>query len=381
MGNRFLPDIIALMEYRSTADRPDQLEACIVYIEKFFSGIPGVFLQRCERHGKPSLVVTLGETKHPQVFLCAHVDVVDGPEKIFTPRLEGDILYGRGSCDMKDSAVLIMYLMKEFALTAPHLSVGAMFTTDEEVGGGDGVGYLLRECGYGADVVVVPDSGNGPETVITQSKGLAHIKISAHGISAHGGLPWRGENAIEMIMDAYEKIKTCFAYPENCTEQDWIETCNLGMIEGGHAYNVVPDLSSLYLEVRLTEKRSGVAVRDALAHLLSGMTVELIREGNPVVVDHNDPYLQLYKTIAYKQLGIEPRFMRECGSHDGRYFAAQGTSCIVVRPHSGLQHEDGEWLDVASLEPFFAIMYEFIHEACALSTRISASAVTDSSHV
>ena len=48
------------------------------------------------------------------IFHNAH-GAVDGPDYLFKPKIEGNIMYGRGVCDVKSSAVLMMHLMKEFS--------------------------------------------------------------------------------------------------------------------------------------------------------------------------------------------------------------------------------------------------------------------------
>ena len=72
-------DMIAIP---STADQPAQLQAVIDYAERYAQAIPGVHIQRFEWAGKPSLVVTLRDTKAPALMLNAHLDVVPGrPER------------------------------------------------------------------------------------------------------------------------------------------------------------------------------------------------------------------------------------------------------------------------------------------------------------
>src|SRR5689334_5935713 len=93
----------ALIAIPSTADRPDQLQAVIDYAEGYAQAIPGAHLHRAESDGKPSLIVTLRDTRAPAVMLNAHLDVVSARPEQFQPEVRADRIYGRGSQDMKGS--------------------------------------------------------------------------------------------------------------------------------------------------------------------------------------------------------------------------------------------------------------------------------------
>ena len=70
-----------------------------------------------------------------------------------------------------------------------------MFTTDEELGGENGVGELLKH-GWSAGLAVIPDGGENWQ-VESAAKGPLRAEIVClAGRSAHGSRPWEGENAI-----------------------------------------------------------------------------------------------------------------------------------------------------------------------------------------
>ncbi|HEX9438908.1 MAG TPA: M20/M25/M40 family metallo-hydrolase, partial [Roseiflexaceae bacterium] len=141
-------DLVAIP---SVADRPDQLQAVIDYAELYARDIPGLHIHRADSAGKPSLVVTLRDTRAPAVMLNAHLDVVPARPEQFRPTVRDGRIYGRGSQDMKGSGAVLLRLMKDLAVLAVPPDVGFMFVSDEELGGEDGTGYLLGEgwrCGF-----------------------------------------------------------------------------------------------------------------------------------------------------------------------------------------------------------------------------------------
>ncbi|MEM8536008.1 MAG: M20/M25/M40 family metallo-hydrolase, partial [Chloroflexota bacterium] len=135
-------DLVAMP---STADRPDQLHATIDYAEGYMRDIPGLYQHRGEYNKKPYLIATLHETQSPTIMLNAHLDVVPGYAEQFQPRIEDGRIYGRATQDMKGSGAVLLRLLKDLAALPSPPNVGFMFVTDEEIGGEDGTGYLLRE--------------------------------------------------------------------------------------------------------------------------------------------------------------------------------------------------------------------------------------------
>src|SRR3989344_7136821 len=275
MKEEFIKTITDLVRIRSVSNKAEKLQEIFSYVKKFFLNIPGVTVEVFEKNGKLSMVAAFKKNLHPKVVLSAHLDVVDGPDYLFEPRIEGDRMYGRGVCDVKSSIVLMMYLMKEFSQKLIQPSVAVVLTTDEEIGGFNGTRYLVEEIGYRADVALLPDSGNGPDEIVLQNKGVAHIKITAKGKSAHGARPWKGENAIENLMSAIEKIKKDFPDIKKANESSWIETYNIGKIEGGNSYNQVPDQASAYIDFRLTEKRNASQLVTDLQKMIPGCEITL----------------------------------------------------------------------------------------------------------
>ncbi len=93
--------------------------------------------------------------KRPDVLLSAHLDVVPAQTPdLFVPKEAGGCIYGRGASDCKEHVALSMHLMERLA---GRVSIGAIFGTDEEIGGTTTAEMMKR--GYGAKrLVIVLDS-------------------------------------------------------------------------------------------------------------------------------------------------------------------------------------------------------------------------------
>ena len=138
-----------LIGFRSTADRSDELMRCFDFVEHYLRGA-GVETRRFIFKNKPVLFV--GSEMKPDLLFCGHLDVVDGSDSQFVAKIEAGKIFGRGSLDMKSgSAVIIEYIKNNFGI---NKKIGLMLTGDEEVGGFDGVGAMLKQ-GYGAKKAVI----------------------------------------------------------------------------------------------------------------------------------------------------------------------------------------------------------------------------------
>ena len=176
-------DLIAIP---STADRPEELQAVIDYAERYARSLPGVHIERCEWAGKPSLVVTLRDTRSPAVMLNAHLDVVPARPEQFRPEVRDGRIYGRASQDMKGAGAVLLRLLKDLAALDAPPDVGFMFVSDEEIGGMDGTGYLLQQgwrCGF--FLAAEPTDLE----ICYEQKGAMWVELRLRGQPAHGSRP------------------------------------------------------------------------------------------------------------------------------------------------------------------------------------------------
>ena len=85
---------------------------------------------------KSNFVAKLGEGSGGLAF-CSHTDVVPGQEDqwpAFDPEVKGDLLYGRGSCDMKGPFAATIIAAAKIDPTQLKKPIYIVATSDEEVG-------------------------------------------------------------------------------------------------------------------------------------------------------------------------------------------------------------------------------------------------------
>ncbi|MAI97490.1 MAG: succinyl-diaminopimelate desuccinylase [Rhodobacteraceae bacterium] len=96
-------------------------------------------ISRIDRSGVSNLFLRWGEKKLPTLGFCGHIDVVPPGDLTkwefdpFSGRTTGDVLFGRGSVDMKSAvAAFCVAAIKYSRQAKPNFSIIIMITGDEE---------------------------------------------------------------------------------------------------------------------------------------------------------------------------------------------------------------------------------------------------------
>lgn len=332
------------------------------WVKKQLEGLP-LFFEDFESNGFPSLLITTRKTKTPHIWLQGHMDVVPGPEEVFTPRLVGSKLYGRGTFDMKFAIACYIQLLTDLGDKLREYDLGVMLTSDEEIGGANGVGILVQK-GYHARSCLLPDGG---ENWVFQegAKGIYQASITAVGKAAHGARPWKGSNAIETLLTFLERVRKSFP-TEPCGDKDhYHDTLTIGTIQGGTVTNQVPVEASASLDIRYTPDTTESEILAILKKARQDDPNIIIAEqakGLSYRVDKQNQYFQLFASLVTKHTDKKTAFLFSPGSSDARFFINNNVPTILIRPTGANLHQDDEWIDVKDLEKFYIILREYIEE-------------------
>jgi len=349
-----------LVEYRTTEDRPAEIEACLSYVVDFFAD-EAVEIERFDHEGVPSLVVSLDGSRSPDVAFHGHLDVVPAADSMFTTRTVADgELSGRGTADMKGGLAAMMHVVRELSRRESPPSLALMVVTDEERGGHHGARYLLDEVGYDPAFCITgePNNLDGYLDVVYRQKGVIRIDLTTTGASAHAATPERGENAIANLMDAHSAIQAVFAAESG----DWPTTVNYGLIEGGTSVNQVPDTATLRLDVRYPDADARDRVLTEL-RAIDGLTVKSVGHGAPVDTDPDDPYVRGLQRHAERVIGRDVNLVSKPHTSDLRHFAAHGIPGVAFGPEAYGSHEGYEYLVVDSLPDYCRTLDAFAEGA------------------
>jgi succinyl-diaminopimelate desuccinylase len=275
----------------------------------------------------------------------------------FALREDKDRLIGPGVFDMKASAAVMMELLHEIDAKKLSSRVMFQFVPEEEIGGHEGTGYLVKK-GYTGSFVICCEPTHLKISV--QSKGAIFIKGMVRGRAAHGSRPWLGDNAILKALRLYQDLQT-LPYLKASSELFKCGTANLTKIIGGDSINKVPDWCEIYLDCRYLPGQREEEVLDQIASVFNRheATHEIIRSAHPVVtpVDH-DAVLKLH-TICKKYEPTSVIFGQD-GTSDAHFFSPLGIPGIEFGPTGGGQHSTEEYVEYSKLLIYKKVLKEFI---------------------
>ena len=314
-----------------------------------------------KNNGVSSLFLTTKKTQHPRVLLQAHLDVVDAPPALFKLRKRGGRMYGRGVFDMKFAVACYLKLLHEFSAELAKYDFGILLSTDEELGGFNGVGAILDQ-GVSCEVCVLPDGGEN-WTLQKSGKGVWQFVLESQGISGHSARPWSGRNALEILLDALQEIRNQFP-KEPCGSQRHLhDTFSLTILEGGHSINKIPHFARGIIDIRFQNMDPRDRVRTALRNRVGNSQLHMkeIASASSYTIGHNNKYVRLFRKLALEEFDIVMPLVNSPGSSDARFFAAKHVPIIVTRPHGGGHHSDEEWINLHSLQRFYAVLKNFVH--------------------
>lgn len=348
-----------LITFQSDKNHPEEIKGCFDYIVSELKKT-GLKLKTFLKNNKPSLIASPRLKKHYQFIFNGHIDVVPADYKdAFEPKIKNGKLYGRGASDMKGPLGVLIELSKDLAINHPRVDFALMITSDEEIGGFDGVRFLLKEKGYSCDCAIIPDGGKDFSLVLAE-KGVLHVKIEARGKTAHGSRPWLGDNALDKLIRVYLRLQQ--SIPKTTKYDRWKPTLNLGKMVGGDATNKVPSYAFMQLDFRYPEKGQ----KNQLLRLLrrevkneKGVSWTILAEGAPLINDPNNKYFKMIQKISEKY-GRKLTIVKEHGASDGRFFAEKDIPVIMFKPVCSESHIDFEWIDIKSLSVYYQILKTFV---------------------
>lgn len=349
-----------LVQFESTHENMNALRTCLDFCAQFFEGLP-VHIERYEQNGIPSVVIQTKKTLEPEVILLGHIDTVPGKPELFEGRIESGKLYGRGTLDMKAFVATSMMVLKELVEEGCQRSVALMIVSDEELGGVYGANFLVNKIGYKAQTILVPDDGEHIQKIVSESKHILQLKFEAHGKESHAARPWAGDNAILKLFRTYSALASKFTHYQTEPEDIWVNTINLGSIEGGIATNEVPESAKMNVDIRFNPSQSREDILTWVEEVCEdGVTYEIGMEGYPTVVDVNDPVVQMYSQIIKEVTDREVEYVKHGGGTDGRYFAHKGMRVIVHQGTGGACQSDDEFVEIEALRQLVDIQKKFI---------------------
>jgi succinyl-diaminopimelate desuccinylase len=295
-----------------------------------------------------------------RLVVAGHLDTVpvDGNG---TPRIDGDVLWGRGAADMKGGLAVMLELAT--SIDAPAVDVTWVFYAGEEVAAvHNGLRHLFerRPDLVQGDAAVLGEPTDG--TLEVGCQGSMRVRVTLRGARAHTARPWMGRNALHRAglllaaLDGYEGRRPVL---DGC---EFREAMQAVFVEGGVAGNVVPDLAIVTINHRFAPDRTAAEAQAHVEEVLAPFVepaddVEVVdvADAAPPALDH-----PLLATLRDRH---DLQVRAKLGWTDVSRFAAAGIPAANFGPgDSTLAHTRDERVERASLDRVHVALAALLRE-------------------
>jgi acetylornithine deacetylase/succinyl-diaminopimelate desuccinylase family protein len=340
----------ALIQQRSDYPPGDCRTAVSVTAEKLTkAGIQFDILAQNEH--QPNLLATLpGQNDGPTLMYHAHIDTVAPGDPAlwrhppFSGTVEDGTIYGRGAGDDKSSVAaqvmsLVTLARAGLSLTGNlHVAVVA----DEESGAHQGTRWLRDNDHLQPDFLVV-----GEQTynrVAVAERVACGIDLTIFGKSTHGAMPWAGDNAVLKTARVLTWLEQKL-FPQLADKSHPYlppATLNIGKIQGGLQWNIVPETCKVEMDRRLLPGETREAAMAEIQLLLDEyngtvepLQYELFSTGKVapnIDTSPDEPFVRCAQEALQAVTGQSQELTGYVQTSDGRWFAGDGFPIIIFGP-------------------------------------------------
>ena len=277
-----------------------------------------------------------------RVVIAGHLDTV--PENDNLPsRLEGGLLHGLGSCDMKGGDAVILRVAA--GVPQPNRDLTLVLYEAEETDSDLNGLRLLAESDpelLGADFAILMEPSDG--RVEAGCQGTLRAEVRTTGERAHTARAWKGVNAIHRAGEVLDRLNRYSPRRPVIDGLAYHEGLNAVRIAGGVAGNVLPDECLVEVNYRFAPDRSAAEAERYVREVFAGFEVR-VTDLAPGAL----PGLAVPAAAAFVEAvggGVAPKF----GWTDVARFSALGVPAVNFGPGDpSLAHKREEHVPVAQI--------------------------------
>ena len=291
-----------------------------------------------------------GKQSDAALLVFAHTDTVFSADTDLSIRRRGDLIYGPGIGDNSVGVAGMLGAIKSIKESGRAPECDIWFVADScEEGLGDLRGAKAAFARLQGQVrAVINLEGLALGHVYNAGIAVHRLRISAKTEWGHSWLHHGRPSATQAIMQLGYQISSLELPVSPRT------TCNIGMIDGGHAINAIATEASLWLDMRSVDTRALADLRQGVGRLVQhsrrdGLQFEVETVGErPAGSIADDHELVRGALAALAEIGINGSL--ETASTDGNVPLSQGCPAVTIGiTRGGNVHRLDEYIEVAPI--------------------------------
>ena len=337
---------------------------CFDLIEKELQDL-NFKIERINYQNVENLYATIGTSGKLFCFL-GHTDVVPtGPEDKwkyppFSATIEGDLLYGRGTADMKAPVAAFVESAKEFLNSTEELNfrLAILLTSNEEGTSKDGfidkiIDKMIQDNEI-IDFCLVGEptsSEKVADCVRVGRRGSLGGNLKIYGKQGHIAYPEKVINPILLSGDLISELNNKI-WDNGNTSFDPTSFQISNIKSGTGAHNVVPGELELTFNFRFSPESSEESLKNDFESILNDLNLNWDLNwdlnGNPYYTEEN-----FFKDIVSNSIkeitGYTPELNAKGGTSDGRFVAKMNSEIIELGPVNKSIHQIDEHVKISEL--------------------------------
>ena len=337
---------------------------CFDVIEKELRKL-GFNCERINYLNVENLYATTGNSGKLFCFL-GHTDVVPtGPEEKwkyppFSATIDGDILYGRGTADMKASVAAFIESAKEFINSSSKMNfrLGILLTSNEEGSAKDGfIDQIIEKMIKDNEIIDFCLVGEP-----TSSKKVAdcarigrrgslggHLKI--YGEQGHIAYPEKVINPILLSGDLISNLNNkIWDNGNDAFDPTSFQISNISSGTGAH--NVVPGELELTFNFRFSPESNEDSLKSEFESMLNehnlNYDLEWELNGLPYYTKDNF-FIEIVSNSVKEVTDYRPELNAKGGTSDGRFVAKMNSEIVELGPVNKSIHQIDEHIKISEL--------------------------------
>lgn len=340
-------------------------ENCQEFMMKVLKGL-GFTCQEMNHDPVANFFASYGSSG-PLLVFAGHTDVVPIGDKHkwntdpFILTQKEDMLYGRGTADMKGSLACMLIAAERFVHSYPEFPgrLGFLITSGEEGDHYDlGTPYVMQQLqaqGTHIDYCIVgePSSTTHIADVIKVGRrGSLNAKIHLQGTQGHVAYPHLADNPIHKISAALAKLtsmqwdKGNEYFPATSMQITYINS-------GGQGNNIIPGELKLHLNFRYSNEQTQAGLKEKVQAVFAEQKLHPIIEwrlsGEPFLTSKG-LLLKACKDSIFENTKRVAELSTSGGTSDGRFIAPYGVEVIELGPVNASIHQINECVSLPDLE-------------------------------
>ncbi|WP_321323197.1 succinyl-diaminopimelate desuccinylase [Thiomicrorhabdus sp.] len=314
-------------------------------------------------------------TESPCLVFAGHTDVVPtGPEDAwthppFSAHIDGDMMFGRGTADMKSSIACFMVATNRFVNDHPNHkgSIAYLITSDEEGPATEGTVKVVealeaRNEKFEYCLVGEPSSSHKlADSIKNGRRGSLSGNLTIKGTQGHIAYPELADNPIHNMAPALEQLVQ--VQWDHGNEYFPPTSFQISNINGGTgATNVIPGDVVIQFNFRFSTEHTPESLKESVHAILDHHKLEYSLDwtlsGLPFITPAEGKLIKAVQDASQKIVGYKPQLSTAGGTSDGRFIAPTGAQVIELGPINATIHKIDEQVSVSDLNQLTDIYYQ-----------------------